>query len=341
MRSLVAGLALVLAVAASAHAQSQRTASNPHGSFTAPCAQCHRADAWKPVAINKEFKHPDRFPLEAAHAKVACATCHTRLDFTGVKPTCTSCHRDFHQGELGADCGTCHTTRSFLDIAQLRQRHQATNFPLTGGHATADCRSCHTPRAPGQQSFVNLPTACVSCHLADYKKATSPQHVSAAFPTDCVACHTTTAWKGGKINHNATRFPLTGAHATTACGSCHGDGVYQGKPTTCVSCHLAKYQATTTPNHGVAGFPTDCASCHNTTTWLTATWNHDATFFPISSGNHMTACANCHTTPSNYTAFNCLGCHTKSVTDSHHVGKVSGYVYASPNCYACHPRGRS
>ena len=340
MRSLFAGLALLVGVVASANAQSQRTASSPHGAFAAPCAQCHRADGWKPLAITKEFKHPDRFPLEAAHAKVACATCHTRLDFTGVKPTCASCHRDFHQGELGAECATCHTTRSFLDIAPMRRRHQATNFPLTGRHAMADCRACHVPRAPGQLSFVNLSTTCSSCHLADYKKASSPPHVLPAFPTDCATCHTATAWNGANVNHNATRFPLTGAHATTACSSCHGDGVYKGKPTTCVSCHLAKYQATTTPAHAAVGFPTDCAGCHTTTTWLTSTWDHDATFFPISSGAHRTPCATCHTNPSNYAVFNCLGCHTKSSTDAQHQGRT-GYVYASPNCYACHPRGRS
>jgi hypothetical protein len=119
--------------------------------------------------------------------------------------------------------------------------------------------------------------------------------------------------------------------------------VYKGKPTTCVSCHQADYTATTNPNHAAAGFPTDCASCHTTTKWLGATFNHDASFFPIYSGTHAgrwSACATCHTNPTNYAVFDCLGCHTKTQTDSQHRGRT-GYVYASPNCYACHPRGRS
>jgi hypothetical protein len=319
-----------------------------------------------------------------------------------------------HQGELGANCGTCHTQRSFVDLSQMRRAHQATSFPLTGLHAALDCRSCHTPRAPGQMAFLNRPSTCESCHLADYQKAANPPHTSAGFPKDCSACHSSAGWRGTAFAHATTMFPLTGAHRAVACVGCHGDnvyrgkptacvschqanynqtktpphaaagfpttcetchnttawpgtfdhttmttfpltgahraatcanchadGVYKGKPTTCVSCHLTNYNATTNPNHTAVQFPTDCASCHTTTTWLGAKFNHDAAFFPIYSGRHATvwsSCATCHTNPANYAVFDCLSCHTKSQTDAQHRGRA-GYVYASPNCYACHPRG--
>ena len=130
---------------------------------------------------------------------------------------------------------------------------------------------------------------------------------------------------------------------TLACAACHSDGVYAGKPTTCVSCHLTDYNGTTNPVHSTAGFPTACASCHTTSTWLGATFNHDASFFPIYSGAHQgrwSSCATCHTNPANYTVFTCLTCHTQLTTNGHHSG-VSGYRYDSQACYSCHPRGRA
>ncbi len=318
--------------------------ANPHGKFVAPCEQCHLPDTWRPTRIAAAFKHaPNRFPLEGAHARVACTACHTRLDFTGLPTTCVSCHKDAHQGELGADCARCHSTRSFLDFSQMRRAHQATAFPLTGSHLAVDCRSCHVPRAAGQFSFVNLPTTCVSCHLNEYKQTTQPAHAAGGFPTTCENCHATTAWSGVGFDHSRTQFPLTGAHKPLACAACHADGIYRGKSTACVSCHRPDYNATTNPAHAAAGFPTDCASCHNTASWAGATFNHDAAFFPIYSGAHQgvwSSCSTCHVNATNYGVFDCLSCHTKSTTDSHHTG-VSGYIYASPNCYSCHRTGRA
>ena len=54
----------------------------------------------------------------------------------------------------------------------------------------------------------------------------------------------------------------------------YADGVYRGKPTTCVSCHQQDY-TTATPNHAAAMFPNTCASCHTTTRWDGATFDHD------------------------------------------------------------------
>jgi hypothetical protein len=341
---LVAAFALLASVALSAHARAQTVTTTPHGAFDGACAQCHLSDSWRPTKISPDFKHaPGKFPLEGAHAKASCTTCHTRLDFTGVSTSCVSCHRDMHHGELGANCGTCHTQRSFLDMAQMRRAHQVTAFPLTGLHAAVDCQSCHTPRAPGQLAFVNRPTACASCHLADYQKAASPPHAAGGFSKDCSNCHSPSGWHGNAFDHSTTLFPLTGAHRTVTCATCHADNVYRGKSTACVSCHQTDYNGTTDPNHASLHFTTDCASCHNTTAWTGATFNHDASFFPIYSGRHAkvwTSCATCHTNSTNYATFDCLSCHSKTETDASHRGRT-GYVYASQNCYACHPRGSS
>jgi hypothetical protein len=333
---------LVAALASPPIAANAQTGSvSPHGKLSAACAQCHLSDAWRPVTISPEFKHaPNRFPLTGAHATATCISCHKQLEFTGVSSSCASCHRDAHHGAAGTGCARCHSTRNFLDMAVMRQAHQVSAFPLTGRHVALDCRSCHVASAPGQLSFASLSPSCVSCHLADYQKAV-PSHTASGFSTDCASCHSPRGFQATAFDHSRTKFPLTGAHRTLSCQSCHADNVYRGKPTTCVSCHQANYNTTTNPSHSAAQFSTDCASCHTTTDWSGAKFNHDAPFFPIYSGAHAgkwSSCATCHTNPTNFTVFNCLGCHTQTQTDAQHRGRT-GYVYASPNCYACHPRG--
>ena len=121
------------------------------------------------------------------------------------------------------------------------------------------------------------------------------------------------------------------------------NNVYKGTPRDCYGCHKTKYDQTTNPNHVAAGFPTTCETCHKATdtSWNQGTFNH--TWFPITSGRHSGfQCAQCHTTPSNFTLFSCTtgGCHPQSETNGHHNG-VPGYVYSSPACYSCHPTGRA
>ena len=414
----LAGVALAATLGA-ATAAAQQTVPNPHGDLRLECATCHSAKGWTPVRVARSFRHADgRFPLAGAHAQVACQACHKTLDFKGVSTSCVSCHRDVHRGELGTDCARCHTARSFIDRAAMVRFHQTTRFPLTGAHLVADCEQCHTPSAEGQLTFVNrattcdachMPayqattnpphaaggfpttcevchatvawtrarfdhsatqfpltgahravacnqchgdgvykgksTACVSCHQKDYDGTTDPAHGPAGFPTACATCHNTTAWSGATFDHSTTAFPLTGAHKTVACNQCHGDGVYKGKSTACVSCHLTDYNGTTDPAHAGAGFPTTCEQCHTTTTWSGATFNHDGSFFPIYSGTHAglwSSCTTCHTNTASYAQFTCFNCHEhdQSTTDSHHTG-VSGYTYNSQACYSCHPQGRS
>ena len=187
-------------------------------------------------------------------------------------------------------------------------------------------------------------TACVGCHQARYDATAQPNHRAAGFSTSCETCHTTTAWVPATFNHNATRFPLTGAHITTVCAACHGDGVYRGKSTVCSACHTPDYNATTNPNHRAAAFPTTCESCHTTARWTGATFNHDP-WFPIYSGKHKgrwTTCTQCHTNSAAYSQFTCLSCHehNQAKMDDTHRGR-SGYRYESAACYACHPRGNS
>jgi hypothetical protein len=227
------------------------------------------------------------------------------------------------------DCSVCHSTTQWAGAVFS---HANTRFPLVGRHTAVSCASCHVGGV-----YVGLATTCVSCHLANYQKATNPNHVTAGFPQECNVCHSPSGWTPSSFNHASTPFPLTGRHTSVACASCHIGGKYDGTPTDCYSCHKTIYAATTNPNHTAAGFPTTCQTCHTTTAWTGATFNH--TWFPVP---HKTArlCGDCHSNTSNYSVFVCTGCHTKAQTDSKHSGRA-GYVWNSANCYQCHPRGSS
>ncbi len=319
--------------------------AHPHGSFKGDCALCHGAEGWKPAVISKRFDHAKYgFPLGKAHAATPCASCHVKLDFSAAAARCASCHADPHLGELGLDCARCHGERSFVDRARMRRAHDFTLFPLNGGHATIDCADCHPPTAQGRSQYVGVSPDCARCHRAEYDATTNPSHGPSGFPLDCADCHTPRSWRGARFDHAGTRFPLTGAHVPLPCASCHADGVYRGKDPSCVSCHRAEYDATADPSHVALGFPVACEGCHSTTNWDGARFDHDARYFPIYSGAHngrWAACSTCHTNPSNYATFTCLSCHPhddRAVTDEKH-SEQAGYVYDSPACYSCHPRG--
>jgi len=323
------------ALLAAAPSAAQQSTTNPHGRLQQPCAVCHAPEGWVPARVTAAFDHGKTgFPLAGAHGQATCRSCHASLDFKGAPAECASCHRDVHRGELGADCARCHTPRSFLDRARLARMHQETRFPLTGSHVAVDCERCHTPTVQGRLTFVNRGAECVDCHRAQYQATTNPNHQAGGISTNCVQCHATTLWTRARFSHAGTRFPLTGAHRAVSCAQCHGDGVYAGKNTECVSCHQQAYDATTNPSHVAAAFATTCQDCHTTTGWTGASFNH--TWFRIPH-HSATACSDCHTDPSSYAVFVCTVCHTQAQTDPRHTG-VNGYVWNSTNCYGCHHR---
>jgi hypothetical protein len=177
--------------------------------------------------------------------------------------------------------------------------------------------------------------------MTDYNGTNNPPHASSGFPTTCDTCHSTTDWTGATFNHNNTTFPLQGYHAlpapTMTCAMCHVNNNYTSLPTDCYGCHKADYTGTTNPNHITAGFPTTCTTCHTTwvtTNWLGATFNH--TWFNVNHGNANGVCATCHTNPSDYTIFQCTGCHGNNNAANFSHPNVGGYVYNSTNCYQCH-----
>jgi nitrate/TMAO reductase-like tetraheme cytochrome c subunit len=185
------------------------------------------------------------------------------------------------------------------------------------------CATCHTA------GYDGTPTACYSCHRTDYDSADTPDHEG--FPTTCESCHSTSAWQPASFNHAATSFPLTGAHTSVPCASCHAAG-YDGTPTACYSCHRSDYEGADDPDH--ADFPTTCQNCHTTTGWEPATFNHSATDFPLTGAHTSVACAECHASGYDGTPTDCYACHASDyngTTDPNHA--AAGFPTTCLNCH--------
>ena len=307
------------------------------GGFPTLCEQCHTTTAWTPSSFDHNLSG---FPLTGAHTSTTCASCHA-AGYTGTPSACDACHHDDFTGASDPNhvssgfptlCEQCHTTSGWTPASF---DHNQSAFPLTGAHITVTCNSCHSI------GYSGTPTACLACHESDYTGVTDPNHVTAGFSTQCTVCHTTTAWTPATYDHNQTGFPLTGAHRTVTCNSCHASG-YSGTSSECFACHSSDY-STATPDHAAAGFPTTCQTCHTTTAWTPANWNHDSQYFPIYSGKHKDKwndCADCHVNSASFATFECILCHehNRTDTDDDH-NEVNGYQYLSAACYSCHPRG--
>ena len=193
------------------------------GRLGTSCGDCHTATGWTGATIDH---NRTRLPLVGKHIGVLCESCHADRHWTGIGVTCVACHAkdDAHNGGIPGDCAACHAATGWKDVTF---DHSATGFTLDGAHVGPTCAACH----PGNR-YQGTPTTCVACHAGnDVHKG--------SYGTDCASCHTTKVWSDSTFDHNRLSFPLTGAHGTVACTSCHGGGVFKGTPTSCVACHAA------------------------------------------------------------------------------------------------------
>jgi hypothetical protein len=280
---------------------------SPHGKkLKISCEECHTNDSWKINLNNLKFDHnKTNFKLSGQHQKINCRQCHQSLDFTKGEMDCRSCHTDMHNGTVGFDCARCHSTQNWL-VANVRQLHRSTRFPLLGAHAAADCYSCH--KSGSLLQFEPLGVACYDCHKTNYELTKSPPHRATGYSADCQQCHKMTAneWSASGINHNF--FPLTGGHAIS-CAQCHTQGSFGNLSKACYSCHADQYKATKNPPHNASQFPLTCENCHTINGWSPAKFDHNSTNFPLTGAHAKTACADCHSSGYTGTPITCNSCH--------------------------------
>jgi len=124
-----------------------------------------------------------------------------------------------------------------------------------------------------------------------------------------------------------------GNHLQQECITCHSSGVYQGLPSECVDCHLDDYNATTDPNHALAGFPTTCELCHDPAdpSWDEGQFDHP---FQLEGVHATLDCQACHFNGFPGTPTTCVGCHEddyNGATNPDHV--AAGFP---TSCDSCH-----
>ena len=301
--------------------------------FPTSCETCHNSIAWIPSSFNHNIG--TNFPLTGSHVGVACISCHA-TGYAGISANCVSCHIVNYNASVNpphvaakfsTDCKTCHSATGWSPA--LFNHNLATSFPLTGAHTAVSCSSCHS------KGFVGIPMTCVSCHLTNYNASTNPSHSAAKFPTTCEVCHTTNGWTPSTFNHNTgTSFPLTGAHISVSCASCHTNG-YAGIPATCISCHLINYNASTNPPHLTAKFSTDCKTCHTVIAWSPATFNHSTgTTFPLIGAHSGVSCISCHSKGYVGIATTCNSCHLANYISTTNPAHATAKFPTT--CESCH-----
>ena len=309
-----------------------RVAASLHGSIShknpdLKCGHCHPdhrgPDAPLVNANAADFPHEELgFSLRGHPQRVtgeafACSDCHTQSISTFNPLDCQTCHQQMdaaftqaHTINYGTDCLACHDG---VDRFGKNFTHNHFSFRTDGKHAQVDCVSCHT-NARTLTDFASAPQDCFSCHQKDDAHQTR-------FGTDCGACHSPEGWTPAKFDHNLAAFKLEGEHAEAACEDCHQNGVYQGTPSDCYSCHAQNDE------HG-GRFGTDCAACHTPTNWENATFDHARSIFPLTGAHERVECERCHQnavfkgTPSA-----CVSCHADP---AFHAGQFG------TDCAACH-----
>jgi hypothetical protein len=206
-----------------------------------------------------------------------------------VAQVTTSASTGNPHGQLALPCSTCHAPEGWVPArVSAAFDHSKSGFVLAGAHARAACRDCHTTL-----DFKGAPADCASCHRDPHR---------GELGADCGQCHTPRSFidRTAMVRvHQGTRFPLTGSHLALDCAQCHapqaqGRLTFVNRPSDCVDCHRASYVATTTPNHGAAGFTTNCTQCHATTVWTTARFSHVGTGFPLTGAHIAVRCTGCH-----------------------------------------------
>jgi hypothetical protein len=299
--------------------------SYPHN-----CELCHNSVAWNEVNFNHNNTN---FPLTGAHITVDCQNCH-ESGYSGTSTICFDCHQDAYNNALNpnhtaagisTECESCHNTTAWIPSTF---NHTLAGFELLGAHLLLQCSDCH------QGATSGLSSECFSCHESEYNSA--PEHLTQNYPHNCELCHNSVAWNEVNFNHNNTNFPLTGAHISVDCASCHESG-YTGTSTICYDCHQQNYQQSTNPSHTALVLPTECSTCHTTNPgWQPATFPIHNNYYPLIGAHALISdnCGACHNGNYVNTPNTCLGCHSfeyNATTNPPHQ-----LLNFSEDCLLCH-----
>lgn len=315
------------------------------------CNDCHGQD--QPFADVARFDHAPDFPLEGAHAGLACVECHSQgspysIDRYGLaappERDCATCHSPPHapaqlvawESEGTAEsCAACHPTLAGgfgADLSRMEPAaHIATGFPLGPPHAELGCSDCHLEGpAPWQARFPGREVHdCRACHGDPH----GGQFDSLGDERSCLECHSAHEFTPSTVDHALTAFPLQGPHKEVACSECHLPALgtdftrYAGTPQACADCHTDVHRGFFASRYPLAEAQTDCALCHlgDSPGWLVDPgFDHGSSTGFALEGSHATA--------------ECSSCHTEGTAASvRRLGFLADILEGSPQrCASCH-----
>ena len=228
------------------------------GSFAdAACLTCHAKERFAPSSFTPALHERTAFPLDGAHAAVACAACHpgqgARRRFDRALTACAECHDDLHRGAFDRPglpnevsgrkgCARCHSTDGFrASVGESFDHEFWTGQRLTGAHARAGCGRCHDRSVDG--ALGDAPSACSACHSDPHRG-----QFRRAGGTNCGRCHEQReSFTELRFEHDRdTRFRLDSDHARLPCAACHRPisltggqivTLYRPLGTSCRDCH--------------------------------------------------------------------------------------------------------
>jgi len=267
------------------------------------CETCHKSIKWigLPEQIGRDAHGKTLYPLAGKHVGVDCVKCHPTSKPPPARyrklvfDRCGGGHADKHAGEFAVrekgECGTCHTVAGFTPTTFGLELHATTTFALDGRHVAVACSRCHTTPRPRLDLRVGK-QACADCHANPHGE----QFATEMSKSGCATCHATADWHLPKIDHKT--WPLTGAHARTACAGCHGEtkpnaepAAYRGIPRDCEGCHDDAHLGQFTGSQPVR----TCVDCHDTSSYKLPKFDHAAkTGYPLEGKHVGVACVKCH-----------------------------------------------
>ncbi len=291
--------------------------------FGQNCTQCHSELSFHQVKGMKNFNHSrTNYPLEGKHKTVACASCHKSGYSKELRHTrCIDCHQDYHKKQFAVqgrspDCSECHSILGFDRSSYTLEKHNDSQFKLTGAHLATPCFACH--KKSNSWSFRQIGEKCVDCHKDIHEPAIDKKYYPEAA---CKTCHSSNRWNEILFDHSKTGYELEGAHQRQLCRACHFKPVGQEKfeqqfsqlPSGCTECHNDPHQNQFEKSTGKS-----CLKCHDYFDWKAGLFDHNQSAFPLDGKHKNVACNKCH----------------PSVVTAEHT--YTRYKLKSYTCEACH-----
>jgi len=277
--------------------------------FGKRCENCHQTIQWLGLSrkIGLAAHEKTVYPLVGQHVEVACSGCHKPAMAEAARyrelkfARCGNCHQDPHAQEFAArdhgECRPCHSEAGFRPSLFGLKLHATTAFALSGHHTAVACSKCHdSAQVKGQRlDWTVSKTRCADCHENPH----GSQFAEQMRKNGCATCHTSAGWDVPKIDHSI--WPLTGAHASTACSACHkateedrkaGKGAsYKLAPRVCEGCHDDVHRGQFRLQEPKRG----CDFCHTTSEFRIANFQHEPLTGYALEGNHRKlSCDQCH-----------------------------------------------